>query len=65
MHIEKNVCDCFISTLLNMLGKTKNTVKTRLDLVEMCVREKLTPEKRGQNIYLSLVCHTLSKKKKI
>ena len=35
MHIEKNVCESIIGTLLNVLGKTKDGVKSRLDLIEM------------------------------
>ena len=34
MHIEKNVFESLIGTLLNIPGKTKDVVKTRLDLVE-------------------------------
>ena len=32
MHIEKNVCDSLVSTLLNIKGKTKDTTNARLDL---------------------------------
>jgi len=31
MHIEKNVCDIILGTLMNMKGKTKDNVKSRLD----------------------------------
>jgi len=65
MHIEKNVCDIIIGTLLNIPGKTKYTVKSRLDLVEMRIHEQLAPEKMGQNTYLPPICHTLSRKEKI
>ena len=36
-HIEKNVCDSLLSTLLNITGKTKDKIGTRLDLIEMGV----------------------------
>ncbi|XP_074377749.1 uncharacterized protein LOC141719270 [Apium graveolens] len=34
MHIEKNVCESIIGTLLNIPGKTKDGIKARLDLKE-------------------------------
>ncbi|KAL8118856.1 hypothetical protein AgCh_016371 [Apium graveolens] len=37
MHIEKNVCESIIGTLLNIPGKTKNGMKARLDLQELGV----------------------------
>ena len=46
MHIEKNVCDSIIGTLLNIPSKTKNEVKGKLDLVEMGIREQLAPEQK-------------------
>jgi len=39
MHIEKNVCDNIIGTLLNIPDKTKDEVKSRLDFVEMSICE--------------------------
>lgn len=41
MHIEKNICDKLIGTLLNIDGKTKDTVKVRLDLEVMGIRQEL------------------------
>ena len=32
MHIEKNICDNVIGTVLNIPGKMKDNAKTRLDL---------------------------------
>lgn len=43
MHLEKNVCENFIGTLLDILGKTKDGLNARLDLVELGVRENLHP----------------------
>ena len=34
MHIEKNVCESLISTLLNMKGKSKDSLSSRLDMVK-------------------------------
>jgi len=35
MHIEKNVCDNLLGTLLNIEGKTKDTTNARLDLQDL------------------------------
>ena len=35
MHVEKNVCDSLIDTLLNIKGNTKDGLKCRQDLIEM------------------------------
>ena len=34
MHIEKNICDSIIGILLNIKGKTKDTIKVRKDLAK-------------------------------
>ena len=39
MHVEKNVCDSLIGTLLNIKGKTKDCLKCRQDLVNMGIRD--------------------------
>ncbi|KAL6189211.1 hypothetical protein ACLB2K_040601 [Fragaria x ananassa] len=43
MHIEKNCCDAILGTLLNILGKTKDGVASRLDTVDMGIRTDLKP----------------------
>ena len=43
MHIEKNVCDNVIGTLLNVDRKSKDNMKARLDLVDMGIRPELQP----------------------
>jgi len=65
MHVEKNVCDSVIRTLLNIQGKTKDVLNTRQDLAEMGIRSQLHPRFDGKKIYLPPACHTLSKKEKI
>ena len=35
MHIEKNICNNLLGTLLKLEGKTKDTVSSRIDLVAM------------------------------
>ena len=41
MHVEKNVCDNDIKTLLNVKGKTKDKVKVRQDLTKMDIHNYL------------------------
>jgi hypothetical protein len=41
MHIEKNICDNFLGTLLNVQGKTKDITNARLDLHDMGIRPEL------------------------
>ena len=50
MHVEKNVCDSVIVTLLNIQGKTKDGLNTRQDLVEMGIRDQLHPRSDGNKI---------------
>ncbi|XP_077249194.1 uncharacterized protein LOC143888641 [Tasmannia lanceolata] len=40
MHIERNVGDKVLGTLLNITGKTKDTEEARLDLEEMSLRSR-------------------------
>ncbi|CAL9024418.1 unnamed protein product [Prunus brigantina] len=44
MHIEKNVCDSIIGTLLEIPGKNKDGIAARLDLLNMGVKIDLQPE---------------------
>ena len=58
MHVEKNVCDSVIGTLLNIQGKTKDDLNTRQDLAEMGIRSQLHPRSDGKKIYLPPAYHT-------
>ena len=40
MHIEKNVCNNITRTVLNIPGKSKDGLATRLDLIEMLRLQK-------------------------
>ncbi|KAI5350142.1 hypothetical protein L3X38_003033 [Prunus dulcis] len=44
MHIEKNVCDSIIGTLLEIPGKNKDGIAARLDLLNMGVKTDLQPK---------------------
>ena len=61
MHIEKNVCESLIGTLLNIQGKTKDGLNTRLDLMEMGLRSELAPRFEQKQTYLPPACYTLSR----
>ncbi|CAL2270202.1 unnamed protein product [Prunus armeniaca] len=41
MHVEKNVLDTLVGTILDIEGKTKDTIKARLDLERMGIRRGL------------------------
>ena len=61
MQIEKNVCESIIGTLLNIQGKTKDGLTTRLDLMEMGLRSELAPRFEQKRTYLPPACYTLSR----
>ncbi|TYK05501.1 hypothetical protein E5676_scaffold83G002130 [Cucumis melo var. makuwa] len=65
MHIEKSVCANLISTLLDIPGKTKDGVKSRLDLVELNIRSELAPQLGEKKIFLPPACYTLSRAEKL
>jgi hypothetical protein len=64
MHIEKNVCDNIINTLLNVPGRTKDNKAARDDMVEMGIRPELAATVKGNRTFLPPAAHTLSKKEK-
>lgn len=47
MHIEKNICDNILGTLLDISGKIKDNEKTREDLRDWGIREELHMKVRG------------------
>ncbi|XP_012849503.1 PREDICTED: uncharacterized protein LOC105969303 [Erythranthe guttata] len=65
MHIEKNVCDNVLGTLLNLEGKTKDHENSRLDLKDMGIRHALHPTilESGRK-YLPAASFSMSKKEK-
>ena len=53
MHIEKNICDSIISTLINIEGKTKDTLKSRIDLTHPVIRKDLqVPQDMAPAVYV-------------
>ena len=55
MHIEKNICDSIIGTLLNIPGKNKDSISARMDLVDMSIRTELAPRVGEKRTYLPLL----------
>ncbi|XP_058195233.1 uncharacterized protein LOC131311699 [Rhododendron vialii] len=65
MHIEKNVLESIIGTLLQIQGKTKDGINARLDLLERGLRQELAPQIGAKRTYLPPACYTLSREEKI
>ena len=49
IHIEKNVVNNIIGTVLNLDGKTKDNLKAHQDLKDMSIRSELHLEKVGND----------------
>lgn len=65
MHIEKNVCENIIQTILNIDGKSKDNLQSRLDLVHMGIRRDLHPQVLPNGKYwLPPTILTMSKEEK-
>ncbi|PHT66015.1 hypothetical protein T459_30440 [Capsicum annuum] len=65
MHIERNVSANVISTVMNLIRKTKDTLKNRYDLVYLGIRKGLNPIEDGDNVLLSAACCALSPEEKL
>ena len=64
MHIEKNICDNVLGTLMNIEGKTKDNVRARLDLQVMDIRHQLHVKHDGNSYKMPPACYTMSLGKK-
>ncbi|CAL5406572.1 unnamed protein product [Camellia sinensis] len=51
MHIEKNICDNVVGTLLSVDGKNKDTDKARLVLEDMKIRKELHLKRRSNGSF--------------
>ena len=66
MHIEKNICDNIIGTLLDIQGKTKDHVNARYDLQDMGIRKNLHPwELDGGRVHMKSQFYVLFKVRQI
>ena len=64
MHIEKNICTSIIGTLLNIEGKTKDTLKSRIDLTHLGIRKDLQVQDEGKPRDMAPTVYVLDKGKK-
>ncbi|XP_073152985.1 uncharacterized protein [Henckelia pumila] len=65
MHIEKNVCDNILGTLLDDSSKSKDNVAARRDLKILGIMKQLWPHTREDgNDYLPHACYCMSKAEK-
>ncbi|KAI9200313.1 hypothetical protein LWI28_005804 [Acer negundo] len=62
IHIEKNVYDNILWTLLGVVGKSKDNLKSRRDLKNWGLRRPLYLQQQGATkVYLPSVCFTMNK----
>ena len=61
MHIEKNICDSVLGTLLDILGKSKDHINSRYYLHKMGIHKELQPVKDcdTENIHLANACFSM------
>jgi hypothetical protein len=64
MHIEKNVCESLLRTLLNTDGKTRDHGHAWADLKKMRIRSELWLDDSVKGMELPTSCTTLSKHEK-
>ncbi|GJW24961.1 hypothetical protein Tco_0038772 [Tanacetum coccineum] len=64
MHVEKNVAESLVGTLLNVLGKRKDGVNARLDLAELGVKPKLFAMQEEDKTTLPPAGYTLTNAEK-
>ncbi|KAL4021062.1 hypothetical protein IC575_019851 [Cucumis melo] len=65
MHIEKNVCDNLFGTLLNIDGKTKDTINAHLDLEDLNIRKELHLQRQGTKLIKPHPTYTLTGSERI
>lgn len=59
MHIEKNICDNILGTLMNISCKTKDHRNARRDISNLNIRKELHLIQDGQRISMPHACYTL------
>ncbi|KAJ9544533.1 hypothetical protein OSB04_024240 [Centaurea solstitialis] len=64
MHVEKNVGESLVGTLLHMNGKTKDGLASRMDLAHFGLRPELEPQPNGNKTIVPAACYTLTKEEK-
>ncbi|XP_074369114.1 uncharacterized protein LOC141709517 [Apium graveolens] len=64
MHIEKNICEALLGTLLNIPRKTKDRESVHLDMADMGIRMELRPKTPGKKEKVPLASWNLSNAEK-
>jgi hypothetical protein len=65
MHIEKNICESLVVTILDIHGKTKDIVNARLVLSDLGIKEKLQFRDEGDTSEMPKARYILSKEQKV
>ena len=64
MHVEKNVCNSVIDMFFNIQGKTKDSLNTRQDLVEMGASSSLSyfvQKREDKFLLVSVTCESVTR----
>jgi hypothetical protein len=64
IHVEKNVCESLVGTLLNTNGKTRDHGHARANMKKMGIRQELWLDDFIKGTELPTSCITLSKNEK-
>ncbi|GJR92025.1 uncharacterized protein Tco_0216036 [Tanacetum coccineum] len=64
MHVVKNVTESLTGTLFNIKGKTKDTWKSRQDLMDRGLKKSLHLQRRGESVVIPMACYHLTKDEK-
>ena len=64
MHIEKNIYDSILGTLMDIPGKTKDIANARKYLCEMDIRKELHLQKNSVTTTMPLTAYTLTRDEK-
>ncbi|GJW42229.1 retrovirus-related pol polyprotein from transposon TNT 1-94 [Tanacetum coccineum] len=64
MHVEKNVCESLVRTLLNVPGKTKDGMNARLDLTKLGIKPELFARQEEDKTTLPPAGYTLTNAEK-
>ena len=66
MHIEKNVTNNIMATLLDLAGKTKDTYQACLDLKAMGIRSELHLVHKGvETVEMPAACYNMTTSEKM
>ena len=65
MHIEKNICDNILGTLMSINKKTKDTIKTRKDLERMGIKHNLHLRVDGERVVMLHACFTMTREERM